>query len=214
MSVIPEAALLPNAAAENLNPYINALSQLDVAAKHLELEHNIHEILKFPQCQLTVHFPVKMDTGAITVYTGYRVQHNRSRGPCKGGIRFAPTVDEDEVKALAMLMTWKCSLLNVPFGGAKGAVNCDPRTLSPGENERLTRRFTSEIINFIGPEVDIPAPDMGTNAQTMAWMMDTYSMGKGRTVPACVTGKPVSIGGSEGRSDATGRVSHLSHVKP
>ncbi len=205
MSVVLETAVRKNMSTENLNPYINALSQLDVAAKHLELDRNSHEILKYPQSQMTVHFPVMMDTGTINVFTGYRVQHNRSRGPCKGGIRYSPNVDEDEVKALAMLMTWKCALLNVPFGGAKGAVTCDPRTLSLGENERLTRRFTSEIINYIGPDVDIPAPDMGTNAQTMAWMMDTYSMGKGRTVPACVTGKPVSIGGSEGRSDATGR---------
>ncbi len=205
MSITMEPNLQLNAVVENLNPFDNALSQLDVAVSHLGLDPNIHEILKYPQSQMTVHFPVKMDSEIIRVYTGYRVQHNRSRGPCKGGIRFSPNVDEDEVKALAMLMTWKCALLNVPFGGAKGAVTCDPRTLSLSETERLTRRFTSEIINFIGPEVDIPAPDMGTNAQTMAWMMDTYSMGKGRTVPACVTGKPVSIGGSEGRSDATGR---------
>lgn len=192
---------------ETYDPYLNALAQLEIAARHLELEPSIHEVLKYPQLQMTVQFPVKMDDGSIRVFTGHRVQHNSSRGPCKGGIRYSPNVDISEVKALSMWMTWKCAVLSggIPFGGAKGGVVCDPRILSMGELERMTRRFTSEISNIIGPDIDIPAPDMGTNAQTMAWMMDTYSMNKGRTVPACVTGKPVSIGGSEGRADATGR---------
>src|SRR5690349_16517454 len=146
-----------------------------------------------------------MDDGTIQAFEGYRVTHNIARGPSKGGIRYHPDVTLDEVKALAMWMTWKCALMNIPFGGAKGGVICDPKALTIGELERLTRRYTSEISIVIGPNTDIPAPDMGTNAQTMAWVMDTYAMGVGRTVPAVVTGKPVAIGGSEGRYDATGR---------
>ncbi|WP_343217383.1 Glu/Leu/Phe/Val dehydrogenase [Chthonomonas sp.] len=190
---------------ESTNPYENALHQLDIAARYLELDPGLHEILKHPERELTVHFPVKMDDGSIKIFTGYRVQHNLARGPSKGGIRFSPKTDLDEVRALAMWMTWKCAIVNIPFGGAKGGVVCDPKTLSPTELERLTRRYTSEISIVIGPDTDIPAPDMGTNAQIMAWVMDTYSMSCGRTVPAVVTGKPVSVGGSEGRNDATGR---------
>ncbi|CCW33881.1 glutamate dehydrogenase/leucine dehydrogenase [Chthonomonas calidirosea] len=190
---------------ESTNPYENALHQLDIAARYLELDPGLHEILKHPERELTVHFPVKMDDGSIRIFTGYRVQHNLARGPSKGGIRFSPKTDLDEVRALAMWMTWKCAIVNIPFGGAKGGVVCDPKTLSIGELERLTRRYTSEISIVIGPDTDIPAPDMGTNAQIMAWVMDTYSMSCGRTVPAVVTGKPVSVGGSEGRNDATGR---------
>lgn len=187
------------------SPYANALTLLQLAAERLDLDPGVHEFLKYPQAKLTVNFPAKMDDGSVRMFTGYRVHHSRARGPCKGGLRYAPHVDEDEVTALAMLMTWKSSLMALPFGGAKGGVVCDPRQLSMSEKEHITRRFTSEILAFIGPDIDIPAPDMGTDAQTMAWIMDTYSMGKGKTVPACVTGKPVAIGGSLGRADATGR---------
>lgn len=207
MTTLPTERYDREQAPESLNSYENALMQLDVAAQYLELDAAIHNKLKYPERELTVNFPVRLDNGSTRMYTGYRVQHCSSRGPCKGGIRFAASVTLEEVKALSMWMTWKCAVLSggIPFGGAKGGVIVDPRALSHSEVERLTRRFTSEISTFIGPDIDIPAPDMGTNAQTMAWMMDTYSMGKGRSVPACVTGKPVSIGGSEGRADATGR---------
>ena len=205
LTLLPKAPLSLDTR-ESLNPFTNALEQLDVAAKYLNLKPEIHAMLRRSERELTVHFPVKMDDGSVRVFEGHRIQYNSSRGPCKGGIRYAPGVNPDEVRALACLMTWKCAVVgSVPFGGAKGGVVVDPRAMSQGELERMTRRFTAEISNFIGPDVDIPAPDMGTNAQTMAWMMDTYSMGKGRTVPAVVTGKPVSIGGSEGRADATGR---------
>lgn len=190
---------------ESANPYQNALQQLDNAAHYLELDPGIHEVLKYPERELTVNFPVKMDDGSTRIFTGYRVQHNISRGPSKGGIRYSPNASLDEVRALAMWMTWKCAIVNIPFGGAKGGVICDPKTLSTSELERLTRRYASEISIVIGPDTDIPAPDMGTNPQTMAWIMDTYSMTKGKTVPAVITGKPVAIGGSEGRNDATGR---------
>lgn len=199
---VPEREGMPH---ESSNPYMNALEQLDRAAKFLELEPGLHDILKYPQRELTVHFPVKMEKGGTHVFTGYRVQHNASRGPSKGGLRYSPMTDLDEVRALAMWMTWKCAIVDIPFGGAKGGVLCDPKTLTILELERLTRRYTSEISILIGPNTDIPAPDMGTNPQTMAWMMDTYSMTQGHTVPAIVTGKPVAIGGSEGRNDATGR---------
>ena len=187
------------------SPYQNALTQLDLAAHHLELDPGIHEVLKYPQRELTVHFPVKRDDGSTQVFTGYRVQHNIARGPSKGGLRYSPNTTLDEVRALAMWMTWKCALVNIPFGGAKGGVVCDPKLLSLHEQERLTRRYASEISILVGPDTDIPAPDMGTNPQTMAWFMDTYSMTRGRTSPAVVTGKPVAVGGSEGRNDATGR---------
>jgi glutamate dehydrogenase (NAD(P)+) len=190
---------------ESTNPYENALHQLEIAARHLELDPGMHEILKYPQREITVHFPVKLDNGTTRIFTGYRVQHNLARGPSKGGIRYSPKTDLDEVRALAMWMTWKCAIVNIPFGGAKGGVLCDPKVMSPGELERLTRRYTTEISILIGPETDIPAPDVNTNPQVMAWIMDTYSMHRGSTVPAVVTGKPVSIGGSEGRVEATGR---------
>jgi glutamate dehydrogenase (NAD(P)+) len=193
------------AARESTNPYHNALYQLDIVAERINLDPNIHEVLKHPQRELTVNFPVKMDDKSIRIFTGYRVQHSTHRGPSKGGIRFSPHTDLDEVRALAMWMTWKCAIVNVPFGGAKGGVLCDPKQLSLGELERLVRRYTTEISILIGPETDIPAPDFGTNPQMMAWIMDTYSMHHGHTVPAVVTGKPVPVGGSEGRVEATGR---------
>jgi glutamate dehydrogenase (NAD(P)+) len=182
----------------------SALAQFDRAADFLELAHHTRAILRVPKREWTVNFPVTMDDGRTEVLTGYRVQHNMARGPAKGGIRFHPATDLDEVRALAMWMTWKCALVNVPFGGAKGGVTVDPGSLSPRELQAVTRRFASELQGIIGPEVDIPAPDVGTNAQTMAWMMDTLSMHAGYTVPGVVTGKPVGLGGSEGRADATG----------
>jgi glutamate dehydrogenase (NAD(P)+) len=190
---------------EHTNPFAIAQQQFDEAAALLDLPHGIREVLRVPQRELTVRFPVKMDDGSIRVFTGYRVQHNLSRGPAKGGIRYHHEVDVDEVRALAMWMTWKCALVNIPYGGAKGGVICDPKTLSPSELEHMTRRFASEIGILIGPEKDIPAPDVGTNAQIMAWIMDTISMHRGYTVPAVITGKPLDIGGSLGRVEATGR---------
>jgi glutamate dehydrogenase (NAD(P)+) len=182
----------------------SALAQFDRAADHLALADATRDILRVPKREWTVNFPVTMDDGRVAVLTGYRVQHNVARGPAKGGIRFHPATDLDEVRALAMWMTWKCALVNVPFGGAKGGVTVDPRRLSADELQRVTRRFATELQGVIGPEVDIPAPDVGTNAQTMAWIMDTVSMHAGHTVPGVVTGKPVGLGGSEGRADATG----------
>lgn len=182
----------------------SALSQFDRVADYLELDPGTRAILRAPKRELTVRFPVKMDDGHVEVFTGYRVQHNLARGPAKGGIRFHPATDLDEVRALAMWMTWKSALVNVPFGGAKGGVTVDPSTLSQRELEGVTRRFAAELQGVIGPDTDIPAPDMGTNAQTMAWMMDTISMHAGYTVPGVVTGKPVVLGGSAGRADATG----------
>jgi len=187
------------------NPYQMALEQLAIVAELLNLDPNIHEFLKYPERELTVHFPVQMDNGSVRIFTGYRVQHNRARGPSKGGIRYHPHADLDEVRALAMWMTWKCAVVNIPYGGAKGGVMCDPKKLSLKELERLTRRYATEISVIIGPESDIPAPDVGTGPQVMAWIMDTYSMHKGYTVPAVVTGKPIPVGGSEGRIEATGR---------
>ncbi|MBI4362644.1 MAG: Glu/Leu/Phe/Val dehydrogenase [Euryarchaeota archaeon] len=187
------------------NLYESARGQVDRVARKLGLEPGMAEILKHPKRELTVHFPVKMDDGSIRVFTGHRVQHNIARGPCKGGIRYHPRVTLDEIRALAMLMTWKCSVVNLPYGGAKGGVVCDPKGMSLDELERMTRRYTSEIVSMIGPEVDIPAPDVYTDSQTMAWVMDTYSMIKGYSVPGVVTGKPLSIGGSEGRREATAR---------
>jgi glutamate dehydrogenase (NAD(P)+) len=182
----------------------SALAQFDRAADHLHLADDLRAILRVPKREWTVNFPVAMDDGRTRVFTGYRVQHNMARGPAKGGIRFHPATDLDEVRALAMWMTWKCALTSVPFGGAKGGVTVDPRALSANELQRVTRRFATELQGVIGPEVDIPAPDVGTNAQTMAWIMDTVSMHAGHTVPGVVTGKPVGLGGSEGRADATG----------
>lgn len=180
-----------------------ALRQLEDTARRINLEAGILEILKVPRRTLVVSVPIRRDEGQIEVFTGYRVQHNFTRGPAKGGIRYHPDVTLDLVKALAMWMTWKCALVNIPYGGAKGAVTCNPKELSQKELERLTRRYTAGILPIIGPEKDIPAPDMGTNAQVMAWIMDTYSIDQGYTVPAVVTGKPIALGGSLGRDKAT-----------
>jgi glutamate dehydrogenase (NAD(P)+) len=188
-----------------LNPFAEAVAQFDAAAERLNLGQELRAILRAPKRELTVNFPVRMDDGRVEMYTGYRVQHNINRGPAKGGIRFDSNVSLDEVRALAMWMTWKCAVVNIPFGGAKGGVIVDPRKLSRTELERLTRRYATEIAGVIGPESDIPAPDVNTNPQVMAWIMDTYSMHKGYSVPAVVTGKPLSVGGSEGRMEATGR---------
>jgi glutamate dehydrogenase (NAD(P)+) len=182
-----------------------ALQQYDRAADRLNLGPAVREVLRNPKREVTVRFPVQMDDGSTRVYTGYRVWHNVTRGPAKGGIRFHPQTDLEEIRALAMWMTWKCACVKIPYGGAKGGVTCDPKQLSRRELERLTRRYTTEIGDIIGPDSDIPAPDVNTNAQVMAWMMDTYSMHRGYSVPGVVTGKPVSIGGSEGRQEATGR---------
>jgi len=187
------------------NPWYMALKHLDEVAEKINLDPNIHNILKKPKRILTVSIPIRMDDGRIEVFTGFRVQHNITRGPAKGGIRYHPQVTLDEIKALAMLMTWKCAVVGIPYGGAKGGIICDPKRLSSGEIERLTRRYISEIISIIGPEKDIPAPDINTNPQIMAWIMDTYSMDKGYSVPGVVTGKPISIGGSLGRNTATAR---------
>jgi len=184
--------------------YQTALAQFDRAARFVEAPDGYLEFLKQPQREMIVHFPVKKDDGRIEMYTGYRVHHNTSLGPTKGGIRYSLDVTLDEVRALAMWMTWKCALVGLPYGGAKGGVVVDPKTLSIHENERLTRRYTSEMISLFSPHGDIPAPDMGTNPQTMAWIMDTYSMMIGHSVPAVVTGKPMNIGGSAGRTEATG----------
>ena len=182
-----------------------ACRQFDLVADHLDIPVNDRDRLKYPKRALTVAVPVHLDDGSTKVFTGHRVQHHLSLGPTKGGIRYHPEVSLGEVAALAMWMSWKCALTGLPYGGAKGGVTVDPRRLSLGELERLTRRFTQELIPFIGPQIDIPAPDMGTNEQTMAWMMDTYSIHAGYSVPAVVTGKPISVGGSVGRREATGR---------
>jgi len=187
------------------DPWSVALEQFAIAADKLHLDPNMRAILAECQRELTVHFPVRMADGVVKVFTGYRVQHNTTRGPGKGGIRYHPSVSLGEVKALAMWMTWKCAVVGIPYGGAKGGVICDPKTMSAQQLETLTRRYTTEIELLIGPDRDIPAPDVNTNAQTMAWIMDTYSMHKGYTALAVVTGKPLSIGGSEGRNEATAR---------
>ncbi len=189
----------------SINPFETARRQVDIVAELLKMDEGARAVLKYPKRELTVNFPVRMDNGTYRVFTGYRVQYNMARGPCKGGIRYHPSVTLDEVRALAAWMTWKCAVVNIPYGGAKGGVICDPKHMSPGELERLTRRYASEISGIIGPEVDIPAPDVYTDSQTMAWIMDTYSMQKGYSVPGVVTGKPISLGGSEGRGEATGR---------
>ena len=187
------------------NAFETALRQYDEAAELLNLDADVREILRRPKRELVVNFPVEMDDGGIRMFRGYRVHHNITRGPAKGGIRYHPQADLDEVRALAMWMTWKCAVMNLPYGGAKGGVEVDPHRLSRAELENLTRRYASEIAVFIGPEFDIPAPDMGTNAQVMAWIMDTISMHAGHSIPAVVTGKPVAVGGSEGRASATSR---------
>jgi len=190
---------------QETNPWEAQAARFEEAARRLKLDAGIWKVLQSPSREIIVHIPVAMDDGSIEVFTGYRVQHSISRGPCKGGIRYAPDVSLDEVRALASWMTWKCAVVNIPFGGAKGGVICDPKNMSQGELERMTRRYTAELIEFIGPEKDVPAPDMGTNEQTMAWIMDTYSMHMRNTVTSVVTGKPVNLGGSRGRREATGR---------
>ncbi|MCI0708854.1 MAG: Glu/Leu/Phe/Val dehydrogenase [Chloroflexi bacterium] len=197
--VAPAPTVTPNKA------YETSLAQYDRAVSHLDLPAGLIEYMRLPKREYTVNFPVRMDNGDVKMFTGYRVHHNLVLGPSKGGIRYAPHVDLNEVRALAMWMTWKCALVGLPYGGAKGGVICDPKKLSDKENEGLTRRFASELVPIISPHSDIPAPDMGTNSQTMAWIMDTYSMTVGYSVPAVVTGKPINIGGSEGREEATGR---------
>jgi glutamate dehydrogenase (NAD(P)+) len=188
-----------------INPWQVAQRQFDLAADRLSLDPGLRRVLREPRRELTVHFPVKMDDGSVQVFTGYRVQHNLGRGPAKGGIRYHQDVSLDEVKALAMWMTWKCAVVGIPYGGGKGGVIVDPKKLSQKELEGLTRRYATEISIIIGPEKDIPAPDVNTNAQTMAWIMDTYSMHVGYTVPGVITGKPIALGGSEGRNEATAR---------
>lgn len=190
---------------DEINPWLSAAARFDEAAKLLKLDEGLQKVLRTPSMELTVHIPVILDDGRIEVFTGYRVQHSIARGPGKGGIRYAHDVTLDEVRALAAWMTWKCAVVNIPFGGAKGGVICEPSLMSQGELERVTRRYTSEIIQFIGPERDVPAPDVNTNDQTMAWIMDTYSMHMRYTSTAVVTGKPLDLGGSRGRPEATGR---------
>jgi glutamate dehydrogenase (NAD(P)+) len=187
------------------NPWIAAETRFDEAAMRLNLDDGMRKVLRSAAKELTVHIPVLLDDGRLEVFTGYRVQHSLARGPAKGGIRFAPDVTLDEVRALASWMTWKCAVVNIPFGGGKGGVICDPNVLSDAELERITRRYTAEIIDFIGPERDVPAPDVNTNEKVMAWIMDTYSMHARHTVTAVVTGKPMALGGSRGRPEATGR---------
>jgi glutamate dehydrogenase (NAD(P)+) len=180
-------------------------ARFDLAAHKLNLDEGIWKVLRYPNREIILHIPVAMDNGQLEVFTGFRVQHSIARGPSKGGIRYAPDVTLDEMRALASWMTWKCAVVNIPFGGAKGGVICDPHKMSMGELERMTRRYTAELVEFIGPEKDVPAPDVNTNEQIMAWMMDTYSMHMRQTVTAVVTGKPINIGGSRGRREATGR---------
>ena len=208
MATVAKAAPQPIpriAPREDLNPFRIAQIQFDLAAEYLKLDPGLRQILRTPKRVLEVSIPTKMDNGQVKVFTGYRVQHNVTRGPAKGGIRYHPAVTLDEVKALATWMTWKTAAVNIPFGGGKGGVICDPKRMSKPELERMTRRYTSEILPLIGPEQDIPAPDVYTDSQTMAWMMDTYSMTKGFSALGVVTGKPVSIGGSAGRMDSTAR---------
>ena len=206
MAAISRPAPAPVMALEQeLNPWLAQEARFDFAARKLELDEGMWKVLRQPTREIIVHIPVGMDDGRIEVFTGYRVQHSIARGPAKGGVRYAKDVSLDEVRALASWMTWKCAVVNIPFGGAKGGVICDPRSMSQGELERMTRRYTAELMEFIGPEKDVPAPDMGTNEQTMAWMMDTYSMHQRQTVTSVVTGKPLNIGGSRGRLQATGR---------
>jgi glutamate dehydrogenase (NAD(P)+) len=188
-----------------LNVYESADARFETAARKLGLEDGLYRYLKYPNKEITVYIPVAMDSGRLEIFVGYRVHHSIVRGPCKGGIRFAPDVTLNEVRALAAWMTWKCAVVNIPFGGGKGGVICDPAKLSQGELERITRRYTAELSEWIGPERDVPAPDLGTNEQTMAWVMDTYSMHVRHTTTAVVTGKPLDLGGSLGRKEATGR---------
>jgi glutamate dehydrogenase (NAD(P)+) len=202
---VPQPVLPRMAPREELNPFRIAQIQFDMAAEYLKLDLGLRQIMRTPKRVLEVAIPVRMDNGQTKVFTGFRVQHNVARGPAKGGLRYHPNVTLDEVKALAAWMTWKTATVNLPYGGAKGGVICDPKRMSKGELERMTRRYAAEILPIIGPEIDIPAPDVYTDAQTMAWIMDTYAMTVGHASPGVVTGKPVSIGGSEGRNEATGR---------
>jgi glutamate dehydrogenase (NAD(P)+) len=190
---------------QEINPWEAQAARFDFAARKLNLDESLWRVLRYPSREIIVHFPVAMDDGRIEMFTGFRVLHSQARGPGKGGIRYTPEVTLDEVRALASWMTWKCAVVNIPFGGAKGGVICDPKKMSLGELERMTRRYTAEIIEFIGPEKDVPAPDVNTNEQVMAWIMDTYSMHMRQTVTSVVTGKPLNIGGSRGRREATGR---------
>lgn len=190
---------------QELNPWLAAEARFDEAAERLGLDNGLAKVLRTPSKEITVYIPVQLDDGRLEVFTGYRVQHSIARGPAKGGIRYAPDVTLDEIRALAAWMTWKCAVVNIPFGGAKGGVVCDPSVLSEAELERITRRYTAELLPFLGPEIDVPAPDMNTNEQVMAWIMDTYSMHVRQTTTAVVTGKPLDLGGSRGRAEATGR---------
>src|SRR6202012_3574088 len=190
---------------QELNPWEAQAARFDFAAQKLNLDDGLWKILRYPQREIIVHIPVSMDNGTLEVFTGFRVQHSIARGPAKGGVRYSPDVTLDEVRALASWMTWKCAVVNIPFGGAKGGIIVDPKKLSLTELEKMTRLYTAELIEFLGPEKDVPAPDMNTNEQTMAWMMDTYSMHMRQTVTSVVTGKPVNMGGSRGRLEATGR---------
>jgi glutamate dehydrogenase (NAD(P)+) len=198
-------AQIPVRPVEDLNPFRIAMRQFDTAAEKCGLEAGLREVLRRPRRSLSLSLPVKMDDGTVRVFDGYRVQHSSARGPCKGGIRYHPEVSFDEVKALASWMTWKCAIVNIPFGGAKGGIVCDPHKLSKNELERLTRRYAYEISPIIGPDKDIPAPDVYTDSQVMAWIMDTYSMTHGSSAPGVVTGKPLFLGGSLGRNEATAR---------
>ncbi len=195
---VPQPIVPRMAPREDLNPFRIAQMQFDMAAEFLKLDPGLRQILRTPRRALEVAIPVKLDNGQVKVFSGFRVQHNVARGPAKGGIRFHPNLTLDEVRALASWMTWKTATVNIPYGGGKGGIICDPKRMSRGELERMTRRFTSEILPMLGPERDIPAPDVYTDAQTMVWMMDTYAALTGNPSPACVTGKPVSLGGSEG----------------
>jgi glutamate dehydrogenase (NAD(P)+) len=190
---------------QELNPWEAQAARFDFAAQKLNLDDGLWKILRYPQREIIVHIPVAMDNGTLEVFTGFRVQHSIARGPAKGGVRYSPDVTLDEVRALASWMTWKCAVVNIPFGGAKGGIIVDPKKMSQSELEKMTRRYTAELIEFLGPEKDVPAPDVNTNEQTMAWMMDTFSMHMRQTVTAVVTGKPINIGGSRGRREATGR---------
>ena len=190
---------------KELSVYESMAARYDVAARQLGLDEGLSNYLRTPNREIIVHIPVDMDDGTLRVFDGFRVQHSIARGPCKGGLRYAPNVTLDEIRGLAAEMTWKCAVANIPFGGAKGGIICDPSQLSNGELERITRRYTAEILDYIGPDRDVPAPDMNTNDQTMAWIMDTFSMHMRHTVTGCVTGKPLALGGSLGRREATGR---------
>jgi glutamate dehydrogenase (NAD(P)+) len=194
-----------NSLEQEINPWEAQTARFNFAAQKLNLDEGLWKVLQYPNRELIVHIPVSMDNGKLEVFTGFRVQHSIARGPAKGGVRYSPDVTLDEVRALASWMTWKCAVVNIPFGGAKGGVICDPHKMSLGELERMTRRYTAELVEFIGPEKDVPAPDVNTNEQVMAWMMDTYSMHMRQTVTSVVTGKPINIGGSRGRREATGR---------